>query len=177
VAAPSVPEPPGGAWDDQGVHFGPQVSFGLFGDLGVGGRLSVGLSEGRGLGVLATADYFFGAGLMQPPDINLSSGGSTASIHSGGSGILLDGYVIYRFDAGQVKPYVGGGLSYYRYSTSTSTTSADPYYGTYEDGWANSGHDFTGSTIGGVRYGRFFADGRFRFGTFDAFTVTAGMSF
>lgn len=176
-ASMAAREPVGGSWDDYGAHFSPNLSFGFFGDLGVGGRLSVGLSEGQGLGVLATADYFFGAGLLQGPDVNISVGAGSISHDSSGSAFMVEGYAVYRFDGDQVKPYAGGGISYYRASSSNSVSATDPY-GTFEEGYGFSGSNFAPSVIGGVRYGRYFGDLRYRFGDiYSAGTITIGMSF
>jgi hypothetical protein len=167
-----------GGSDDKPATFGVHGSYGSDGlNLGFGGRLGFSIASVPGLGVLGTFDYFLGESAGESGNV----GGVTYSAGVNTSAWEACGFATYTFEGESVRPYVGAGLGYFHGSVGASASASycDPYYGcaSVEQSGSQGGGKFSPAILGGARFGHFFGEARYTFGSASHFTLSAGIQF
>jgi opacity protein-like surface antigen len=166
ATSPAADPSPSGGSDEKRAHFGVHGSYATDDiDFGVGGRFALNIPSVRGLGALATFDYFFGNGA--------SGNVGGVEVNTGASAIQVGAFATYTFASENAKPYVGAGLSYFRISVDASASAGGMSFSVDA-----SGSETSLGLVGGVKFAdRFFAEGRYHLGDASHLTLSAGILF
>jgi len=122
-------------------------------------------------GSYATEDLGLGAGGRLAMNLSGGSVGLMGTFdylfgEAGVSFLFAEGYATYTFPGDSARPYVGAGASFGKINGVCAYDSPGAGCSSIKP-----------SLLGGVRFSRFFAEARYRLGTGDHLTVSAGIQF